>query len=168
MADEEIFLLVPDPVAAAALAERAFEALKMALVPILPASVSVRHIGATAIPGCLTKGDLDIVVRVDAADFAQAEAALAARFQRNTGSIRTDAFAAFEDAARTPPLGIQLAVKGDPLDDFHDFADALNDDPVLVERYNALKRVFNGRPMTDYRAAKDAFIAEVLAARRDR
>jgi hypothetical protein len=29
-------------------------------------------VGATSIPGCVTKGDLDVVIRVQAADFAAA------------------------------------------------------------------------------------------------
>jgi hypothetical protein len=32
----------------------------------------------------------------------------------------------------------------------------------LVAAYNALKRKFDGRPMDEYRSAKDAFIAKVL------
>jgi len=33
-----------------------------------------------------------------------------------------------------------------------------------VERYNCLKSRFDGQPMEDYRAAKDAFVAEALAS----
>ena len=105
------------------------------------------HVGATAVPGCLTKGDLDVVVRVEPADFAAAEARLAGRFGRNAGSVRTEDFAAFAEAGRSPPLGIQLTVKGGALDIFHAFAAALRGDPALVRRYNALKLRFRGRPM---------------------
>ncbi|WP_334493720.1 GrpB family protein [Bradyrhizobium sp. AZCC 1614] len=52
---------------------------------MLPTSAEMHHVGATAIPGCLTKGDLDIVIRVDAADFSQVDAQLAERFSRNLG-----------------------------------------------------------------------------------
>lgn len=68
--------------------------------------------GASAIPGCLTKGYLDLVVRVDAAEFDRAEAALAASFRMmKPGSIRTDDFAAFADETRVLPLGIQRTVE---------------------------------------------------------
>src|SRR4030095_4363123 len=107
-----------------------------------PGSAEVLHTGATAVPGCLTKGDLDIVVRVDRVDFAASEALLADRFRRNTGSIRTDEFAAFEDPDRSPHLGVQLTVKGGALDDFHRFAETLRQDPLLVRRYNDLKLRF--------------------------
>ena len=73
---------------------------------------AARHVGATAIPGCLTKGDLDIVVRVDPSHFTADEGRLAASFDRNVGSIRTDHFAAFEDEEAHPHLRLQLTVKG--------------------------------------------------------
>lgn len=143
-------------------AERLFASMQVQLVAVLPATCEVLHIGATAVPGCLTKGDLDIVVRVKREDFEAAEAALAARFARNSGSIQTEAFAAFEDEACTPHLGIQLTVKGGELDIFHRFVAALRADPALVSRYNALKIAHDGQPMDDYRAAKDAFVTNVL------
>ncbi len=129
---------------------------------MLPASADIRHIGATAVPGCLTKGDLDIVVRVAAADFATADVVLAARFARNTGSTHTDTFSAFEDADTSPHLGVQLAVAGSPDDCFHTFAEALRRDPHLLTEYNILKQGFDGQPMDVYRAAKSAFIERVL------
>lgn len=144
-------------------AQRLFAAISKTLAVMLPPQADIRHIGATAIPGCLTKGDLDVVVRVRPADFAAADAALASRFARNEGSIRTETFSAFEDASSHPHLGIQLATIDGPFDVFHLFVDALRGSPSLVEDYNALKRRHDGAEMARYRAAKDAFIEEVLA-----
>ena len=163
MADDETFRLAADCDVAREAADALFAVVAAELVSALPASAEVLHVGATAVRGCLTKGDLDIVVRVDRADFAVSEALLAKRFSRNDGSIRTDEFAAFEDAGRSPSLGVQLTVKGGALDDFHPFVEALRRDPVLLRRYNDLKLRFSGKPMADYRAAKDAFVAEVLS-----
>lgn len=162
MAQPDLFILADDAGAARQAAASLFERVRTRLAVILPASAEVLHIGATAIPGCLTKGDLDIVVRVDPTDFVTAEAGLAAAFGRNAGSIRTDAFAAFEDADCRPPLGIQLTAKDGVLDVFHRFADALRADPELLARYNALKLAHHTRPMARYRAEKDAFVSEVL------
>lgn len=128
----------------------------------LPADCHVLHVGATAIPGCLTKGDLDLVVRCKATDFAKADRVLADRFARNLGSLSTANFSAFEDAASVPPCGVQLTVRGGPLDVFHLFADALRNDAILVGRYNALKRRYDGRSMDAYRDAKAAFVHSVL------
>jgi GrpB-like predicted nucleotidyltransferase (UPF0157 family) len=144
-------------------AQRLFATVSKLLAARLPPTADVRHIGATAIPGCLTKGDLDIVVRIPADDFAEADAALASLFTRNEGSIRTETFSAFEDASSDPHLEVQLAAIDGPFDSFHQFAEALRRSPQLVEEYNALKRRHEGVAMDVYRAAKDDFVERVLA-----
>lgn len=162
MRHPEFFHLASDSSQAQRAAERLFEDVKRELGPILPASAEVLHVGATAIPGCLTKGDLDIVVRVDRRDFQAVELCLARLFPKNAGSLHTTEFVAFVDASRTPHLGIQLTMKGGGLDHFHRFTAALRADPELVRRYNALKLAHHNQPVIGYRAAKDAFVAEVL------
>lgn len=164
MPAEPNFTIHPDTAMARAAAEQLFTQIASTLRELLPASAEIRHIGATAITGCLTKGDLDIVVRVEQEHFARADELLAKRFARNTGSVQAGTFSAFEDAGSSPPLGIQLTAVDGPYDDFHLFVDALQRDPQLVAKYNGLKSRFDGQPMQDYRAAKDAFIAEVLAS----
>jgi GrpB-like predicted nucleotidyltransferase (UPF0157 family) len=160
---EPDFTLHPDAEQARASAERLYSRVVEPLKALLPPSADIRHIGATAVAGCLTKGDLDIVVRIAAEDFSAADAALAARFARNVGSKRTASFASFEDAATSPHLGIQLTVVGGEDDYFHLFVDALGRNPELVAQYNALKRDFVGQPMQVYREAKSAFVTAVLA-----
>lgn len=158
---EQLFRLV-DTEKARALAQRLFDDVSAQLGPMLPGA-EIRHIGATAIPGCLTKGDLDVAIRVPAGDFPRADAVLASRFARNIGSVRTDSFSAFEDASQQPHLGLQLTAIGGDFDFFHRFVEALVRSPRLVEDYNALKRAYNNSDMAVYRAAKDAFIARVLS-----
>lgn len=162
MAHPDLFRIAADDRHAREAAERLFGTVKQQLHAVLPATTEILHVGATAVPGCLTKGDLDMVVRVERKDFQAVEAALAARFARNPGSARTVEFAAFEDEACTPHLGIQLTAKGGAFDVFHRFAAALCADPALVNRYNALKITHDGQPMDRYRAAKDAFVADAL------
>ncbi len=139
-----------------------FDEVRTLLHAVLPPGADVRHIGSTAIPGCLTKGDLDIVVRVPATGFDAADAALATRFRRNLGSVRTESFSAFEDPMAQPHLGVQLVAIGGPSDFFHVFVEALRSSPELVEAYGALKLRHDGGDMATYRAAKDAFIERVL------
>ena len=161
MTPEPAFKLV-DPALARARAGQLYEVMHRSLAEILPPTADVRHIGATAIPGCLTKGDLDIVIRVPAADFSSADAALAARFARNEGSIRTPTFSAFEDLSRDPHVGLQLAAIDSRDDVFHLFVEALRGSLPLVNEYNGLKRRHDGADMGLYRAAKDAFVERVL------
>ena len=162
MSHEPEFRLV-DPEPARVAAQQLFEAVSNSLTDTLPPTADIRHVGATAVPGCLTKGDLDIVVRVTAEDFEAADAALALRYARNGGSFRSTDFSAFEDASNQPHLGIQLTTIDSPFDSFHLFAETLRQSPQLVDEYNALKRSHHGCHMSVYRAAKDAFIEKVLA-----
>ena len=165
MDGDATFHLATDPDRARRAAGVLFASVTRDLAPLLPDSAEMLHVGATAVPGCLTKGDLDVVVRVDAGDFSPVEAGLAARFARNHGSLRTPDFAAFADNATVPALGIQLTVRQGRFDVFHRFVAALIADPALVARYNALKIAYDGGPMGAYRVAKDAFIADVLGRR---
>lgn len=164
MSSEPPFTLV-DTERAREAAQRLFMATSRSLAAILPRPTDIRHVGATAVHGCLTKGDLDIVVRVPAQDFSNADAALASRYARNEGSIRTETFSAFEEASSQHHLGIQLTVIDGPFDFFHQFAEELQRSSQLVEEYNALKRSYDGADMAAYRAAKDAFVERVLSAR---
>jgi GrpB-like predicted nucleotidyltransferase (UPF0157 family) len=127
----------------------------------------IEHIGATAVPGCITKGDLDIVVRVDAEDFSEADRVLASRYGRNEASAKTDAFASFECEVSDPPTGIQLVSKGSPLDDFLPFRDLLRQDDQLVRAYNDLKQGAAHLGRDGYWQAKNMFISQVLRDRRN-
>ncbi len=160
--DEEPRFMLVDTRRARKDAQRLFAAVSERLAALLPGA-DIRHIGATAVPGCLTKGDLDIVVRVGAEDFATADSVVAAAFSRNGSSVRTQAFSAFEDASSHPHLGIQLVAVDSPFDSFHLFAEALQRSPSLVEEYNALKRLHEGADMARYREAKGRFVERVLA-----
>lgn len=161
MAEEE-FRLVDEGRARVA-AEALFRTVHADLAARLPRA-DIRHVGATAVPGCLTKGDLDIVVRVLPEDFAAAHAVLGTLYAVNTGSVRTETFAAFEDGRASPHLGVQLVTFGGPFDVFHQFAEILRRWPSLLSRYNALKRRHDGAPMADYRGAKDAFVEDILTS----
>ena len=162
MSDDETFQIVPDADGAREAASRLFVQRSKLLRSQLTVPADIRHIGATAVPGCVTKGDLDIVVRVAAEDFDKADVCLARMLDRNKGSVRTATFAAFEDNSAAPHLGVQLAAIDGPEDFLHLFVDALNASPPLVAAYNELKTRFDGHPMDEYRRAKDAFVARVL------
>jgi GrpB-like predicted nucleotidyltransferase (UPF0157 family) len=159
---DERFWLVDDPAAAAVHAEILFESIRSTLRPLLPLDASIEHIGATAIPGCETKGDLDLVIRVSAGSFSLCRSVLSERYAANTGSVRTEAFAAFEDSTAPMPLGIQLVVVGSEFDGFLGFRDRLKADASLVQQYNVLKRAFHSKAHEQYRAAKAAFIESTM------
>lgn len=163
----DIFILVPDLETAVTRAQILFEATREKLIPLLPSGTQIEHIGATAIPGCITKGDLDIAVRVEAAHFEMCRDILSEQYQGNLGSIRTSTFAAFMDERTDPPLGIQLSIIGSEFDFFTRFRDRLRSDSALVDRYNDLKRNHEGANTETYLHAKSRFIDEVLSSSTD-
>lgn len=139
-------------------AERLFDRVCQRIGATLP-SAEVRHVGSTAIPGSLTKGDLDVLVRVPPGDFEKADRLLAEMYSRNMGSVRTATFSAFMDESTSPELGVQLVVDGSEFDTFVQWVRRLNSDSALLAAYDELKARHDGKSMTEYRAAKSAFIA---------
>ena len=144
-------------------AAQLYDTIRPQLAAMLPEGADIRHLGATAVAGCLTKGDLDIVVRVEPWLFLVADAALSAHYARNTGSTRSEAFSAFEDDQQRPHLGIQLVAIGSELDVFHSFAEALASSPQRLAQYNAMKSAHHGAEMAVYREAKSRFVEKVIA-----
>jgi GrpB-like predicted nucleotidyltransferase (UPF0157 family) len=134
---------------------------------VLPGA-EVEHVGSTSIPGALTKGDLDLLVRVDAAGFAPAVAALRALYAVHQPENWTASYASFADpAADDPPVGVQLVVGGSADDAlFGPFRRAMIADPALLAAYNELKRRHDGGDYATYTDAKAAFIARVMPSRR--
>jgi GrpB-like predicted nucleotidyltransferase (UPF0157 family) len=134
------------------------------IAAVLPGA-EVEHVGATAIPGALTKGDLDLLVRVPAARFHAAVSALRELYAVHQTEHWTPTYASFVDPeARDPPVGVQLAVAGSPDDAlFAPFRDALIVDPDLLAQYNALKLSLDGAEHEHYTETKGAFVERVLA-----
>ena len=113
--------------------QAAFRRHRRRLARLLPRA-DIQHIGGTAIPGAITKGDLDILVCVSRADFARADKLLATGYARNAAAHRSRSFSSFKDDEADPPLGIQLATHGSALYQFTVFRDALVADTALVKR----------------------------------
>ena len=68
-----------------------------AVIERLLGKVEIYHIGATAIPGSLTKGDVDVLVRVSREDFPAAVAACKGRYAIHQLENWNDDFASFKD-----------------------------------------------------------------------
>jgi GrpB-like predicted nucleotidyltransferase (UPF0157 family) len=142
-------------------AEQAFERHRERITRLLPFA-DVQHVGSSAIPGSITKGDLDIQVRVPAGMFEASERALAELYARNTESSRTEEFSSFKDDNEDPPLGIQLTAIGSEFDDFIRFRDLIASNAEHLEAYNRMKASCEGLEMDEYRRQKDEFIDALL------
>ena len=132
-----------------AAAQRAFEEHRSTILEAVPDS-AVEHVGATAVPGAVTKGDLDLLVRVSAE-----------RFEGASDCLRR-LCAVHQPHNWTPTL--QLVVAGSSDDAmFRRFRDALTADAGLAAEYDALKRRHDGQEYERYTEAKGEFIEQTLA-----
>jgi GrpB-like predicted nucleotidyltransferase (UPF0157 family) len=141
----------------------AFE-LQRDLVLVLVPGAEVEHVGSTAVPGALTKGDLDLLVRVDPAAFPTAVGMLSSHYAVHQPKNWTRTLASFKDpSSHQPEVGIQLVVAGSPDDRlFGPFRDALIHDPALLTEYNELKRRLDGADYERYTEQKGQFVEGVL------
>ena len=139
-------------------------AREAACLRVLVPGADVQHVGSTAVPGTLTKGDLDLQVRVEPGSFAAAERALGGAYAWNTGSSHLPGiFAAFCAPVGSMDVGVQLTAIGSEVDTFWRFREVLRARPDLRHAYDNLKRGHQGGSMAVYRAAKGAFFERLRA-----
>ena len=94
------------------LAEAAVDEHRRVALELVPGA-DVEHVGATAVPGALTKGDVDIAVRVGKPQFSAAVDALSSRYAIHQPHNWTPTLASFtEPDPGELPVGIQLVVAG--------------------------------------------------------
>lgn len=139
--------------------EQKFLAMKARLSSAVPYA-EIEHIGSSAIRGAVSKGDLDILVRVNRSQFSDALNAISnAGFAIKPGTLRTESLCMLEGAE---DVAVQLIERGSEFEMFVRFRDLMNSDPGLVERYNALKVSCAGMSENEYRARKSEFIQRLL------
>jgi GrpB-like predicted nucleotidyltransferase (UPF0157 family) len=145
-------------------AQSAFVEHRGRVLRLLP-DAEVEHVGSTAIPGALTKGDVDVLVRVTIHDFDDAVSQLRSMYAVHQPHNWTPTLASFADRdADDPPVGVQLVVAGSADDRlFGPFREALIRDPALLAAYNALKRSHDGDHYQHYTDVKGEFVRDVLA-----
>lgn len=125
----------------------------------------LEHVGSTAVPGCLTKGDVDVLVRVSRGDFPQSQIVLDDLLVRSARNERTGDYAEYEYSNDGLAASVQLCEAGGWHDrHFHGLKAILESDPEALRKYNALKSRFDGHAMAEYRLAKAELIESLLAA----
>jgi hypothetical protein len=143
-----------------AAAYRILAAVRAELTSVLPPHELVLT-GGSSMPGVLTKGDVDLHLRVAPADFAAAVAALRTRYAVVHPEIWQPTLATFAVPAELP-TGIAVT----PIGGEHDVRfrvswERLARDPAAVAAYNAMKLDGDG----DYEARKSAFFDRLVAGR---
>ena len=158
-----------DVAAVREIADREFSRIEAIIKALLP-HACIEHVGGTALPHGVTKGDLDIQVRVGADVFRAARATLGRAFTPDPDNIWGDGAASFRIDDADIPTGVHLTEIGGAFDFQWKYRDLLISRPDLVCEYDAIKRRFEGKSMIDYRNAKAAFfdrIGRLIGAQTD-
>ncbi len=137
-----------------------FKSEKQKLHGLLP-DADIEHVGGTAVPGLISKGDLDINIRVRPEDFEKAKKVLETIYEINQPENWSKGFASFKDDARE--LGIQVTAIGSLEDYFVAQRDYLKSHPEKVAELNKLKEKFEGKSMDEYRKEKGEFFEKLNA-----
>ena len=122
----------------------------------------VAEVGSTAIEGLIGKQDLDFVVRVPSNSFEETRNTLDSTFPRNDEQLSNAEYQGYVIPSQLD-VAIQLIVAGGKYDNFEKFLLRLSASPSLKRAYNELKVMWDGRPMREYRVAKQQFIDSVLS-----
>lgn len=141
-------------------AQRFYKQEKDRLVKYFPEE-SILHVGSTAIPGSLTKGDLDINIRVEEDDFKKTVEILKSLYDIAQPQNWSEVFASFNGDRDGEHIGVQVSVKDSESDNFIRDQKMFLENPELVSMYNDLKSKFDGQDMGDYRKAKAEFLNSI-------
>lgn len=140
-----------------------FATLKSRILQVLPQG-EVDHIGSSAIKGAISKGDLDILVRVRPDKMTEAIKAIESLgFKIKEGTLRTESLCMLVTTEFNEDVAIQLIAHGSEFEDFLHFRDKLNSNPDLVIKYNQLKIKSTNLTPNEYRIKKSEFIQKILS-----
>jgi GrpB-like predicted nucleotidyltransferase (UPF0157 family) len=140
-------------------AECEYNEMRVRLNKVVPFA-QIEHIGSSAIKGAVSKGDLDILVRVEKGRFAEALTAIEKLgFSVKQGTLRTESLCMLEGPKG---VAVQLIEQGSKFEMFARFRDLMNANPELVKQYNELKINSIGLSEHEYRARKSKFIEDLL------
>ncbi len=130
----------------------------------LAPGVVIEHIGSTAIPGTVTKGDVDVVLRVSATAFTTVVSALRTVYKVAQPDNWTAEFASFKDDDTAPlPFGVQVMVIDSENDHLVALRDLLRNNPAARAQYNEVKLKHHGSDAETYWQAKSIVINDLLA-----
>lgn len=139
-----------------------FKLLYKELQLILP-NARIEHIGSSAIPGSISKGDLDVFVGIDHAHFDHALTLIKSLdFREKEGTFRSDELCMLVTDKFNYDVAIQLVSNGSEFEDFLRFRDLLKSNNELVKEYNEVKLMAQSLDENVYRQGKNIFITKIL------
>ncbi|NUF17192.1 GrpB family protein [Acinetobacter lactucae] len=122
----------------------------------------IEHIGSSAIPNVISKGDLDIYIEVKPEHFEFAIGQLKTlNFIEKQNTLRTHELCMLE-SLNNDDVAFQIVVTDSVFAFFLTFRNKLMDSPTLVNEYNQLKLQCSHLDHDQYRKIKSDFINRVL------
>ncbi|MEQ1135118.1 GrpB family protein [Acinetobacter seifertii] len=138
-----------------------FNSYKKDISTLLPFA-KVEHIGSSAIPHAISKGDLDIYIEVMPEQFEFAINQLKTlNFIEKQNTLRTHELCMLE-SLNNDDVAFQVVVADSVFTFFLTFRNKLIDSPKLVNEYNQLKLECSHLDHDQYRKVKSDFIQNVL------
>ena len=138
-----------------------FNSYKKNISSLLPFA-KIEHIGSSAIPNAISKGDLDIYIEVMSDQFEFAiEQLKTLNFIEKQNTLRTHELCMLE-SMNDDEVAFQIVVADSVFTFFLTFRNKLIDSPKLVNEYNQLKLECSHLDYDQYRKVKSDFIQNVL------
>lgn len=138
-----------------------FNSYKKEISTLLPFA-KIEHIGSSAIPNAISKGDLDIYVEVKPDQFKFAiERLKTLNFIEKQNTLRTHELCMLE-SLNNDDVAFQIVVTDSVFTFFLAFKNKLINSPTLVNEYNQLKLQCSHLDPDQYRTIKSDFINRVL------
>jgi GrpB-like predicted nucleotidyltransferase (UPF0157 family) len=140
-----------------------FEKVRSLLLKELP-GLRIEHIGASSVPGAVSKGDLDVLVGVAQYDFYNIRLALEKLgFQEKLNTLRTENLCMLFTEEFNHDVAIQLIVNGSEFENFITFRELLRSNKTILDKYNEIKRGASILGEDEYRALKSKWVEEILS-----
>ena len=138
-----------------------FNSYHKAICALLPFA-KIEHIGSSAIPNAISKGDLDIYIEVIPEQFEFAiEQLKTLNFIEKQNTLRTHELCMLE-SLNNDDVAFQIVVTDSIFTFFLTFKNKLISSPKLVNEYNELKLQCSHLDPDQYRTIKSDFINRVL------
>ena len=128
--------------------------------------LEIEHVGGSSIPGALTKGDLDIVIRTERDSFLKIVEALKELYgPKYVDSLWNENFALYQDYTSPVKVDIMVTIKDSPYDTFTKVRDFLIANKDALDEYNEIKTHFNKIPYPEYLERKLVFFQKIIKDR---
>lgn len=138
-----------------------FNSYQKEISTLLPFA-KIEHIGSSAIPNTISKGDLDIYIEVMSEQFEFAiEQLKTLNFIEKQNTLRTHELCMLE-SLNNDDVAFQIVVTDSIFTFFLTFKNKLISSPTLVNEYNQLKLQCSHLDPDQYRTIKSDFINRIL------